>query len=333
MEGENKVKQSAYYPGKYSEAEWENAWLKLQTTNEWDLDYFGDLVIISCAHSLRKDILVINTPWRMASGATAHGPINVALSDALVSTNKASTEIPIVLAYDGQHFESLIPTSNEDIEKTIKLTKAFKNGRYKVPASLQCHYGMKIMLTQEKQDHATNFQTVAEKRNTNERNTNESNSSDDFESEWKTVTRKKKCTKATIRETNIASTKSFDGETKQCVNEAKKWEGKSDENGEKAFIKLQQRVNEILEIPTKNRSDQEKKEYNSLRNKYSKGKLQYPHLVQKKLLPLMQNGWQSTDKKCPTMKRRRQKLQTERGKHSQRQKLQTEKGKQSQRQR
>ena len=92
LEGEAKVKQSAYYPGKYSEAEWENAWLKLQTTNEWDLDYFGDMVIVSCAHSLRKDILVINTPWKMESGAAAHGRINVALSDAFVSTNKASTK-------------------------------------------------------------------------------------------------------------------------------------------------------------------------------------------------------------------------------------------------
>ena len=98
MEGEDKVKQSPYYPNKYSEAEWENAWSKLQTTDEWDLDYFGDLVILSIAHSLKKDILVINTPWKMGSGAAAHGPINVASSDAFVTTNKASTEIPIVIA-------------------------------------------------------------------------------------------------------------------------------------------------------------------------------------------------------------------------------------------
>ena len=29
-EGEAKVKLSAYYPGKYSEAEWDNAWFKLK---------------------------------------------------------------------------------------------------------------------------------------------------------------------------------------------------------------------------------------------------------------------------------------------------------------
>ena len=53
-EGETKVKQSAYYPGQYSEGEWDNAWFKLKYTSVWDLDYFGDLVIISCAHSLKK---------------------------------------------------------------------------------------------------------------------------------------------------------------------------------------------------------------------------------------------------------------------------------------
>ena len=61
MEGEERVKNSSYYPCIYTEEEWERAWNKLQTSNEYDLEYFGDLAIISCAQSLRKDILVINT--------------------------------------------------------------------------------------------------------------------------------------------------------------------------------------------------------------------------------------------------------------------------------
>ena len=101
----------------------------------------------------------------MENAAAAHGPINVAVSDAFVSTNKASTEIPIVLAYNGQHFESLIPTSNEDIQRTVELAKAYKTGRYDIPSSLQDTFSVKIMLAQEKQDQETNFKTKVEKRN------------------------------------------------------------------------------------------------------------------------------------------------------------------------
>ena len=54
-----------------------------------------------------------------------------------IPTNKASTEIPIVIAYNGQHFESLIPTSNEDIQKTVELVKAYKTGIYEIPSSLK----------------------------------------------------------------------------------------------------------------------------------------------------------------------------------------------------
>ena len=62
-EGEIKVKCTEnYYPGKYTEKEWKDAWEKLQNTYVYDFDYFGDLTIISCATSLKNDILVINTP-------------------------------------------------------------------------------------------------------------------------------------------------------------------------------------------------------------------------------------------------------------------------------
>ena len=94
---------------------------------------------------------------------------------------------------------------NEDIEKTVELAKAFKTGRYEVPASLQGLYGAKTMLTQEKEDQATNFPTVVKKRNTK----NDSNSSDDFESEWRMVARKKKSIKPTKKESNISSTKTL----------------------------------------------------------------------------------------------------------------------------
>ena len=52
---------------------------------------------------------------------------------------------------------------------------------------------------------------------------------------------------------------------------------RSDE--EEAFLILQIRVHELLSIPVKNRSDEEKKEYNWLRNKYAKDKKTFSHLL------------------------------------------------------
>ena len=63
-EGEKKCRASQYYPTHKTEEEWKMAWKTLQTTNAYDLDFFGDFAIAACADSLRKDILVINTPWQ-----------------------------------------------------------------------------------------------------------------------------------------------------------------------------------------------------------------------------------------------------------------------------
>ena len=148
-EGEEKIKQQEiYYPYIYSEKEWENAWKTLQTTNQYDIEYFGEMAILSCAHSLRKDILIINTPWQVGN-ASAHGPINVVSSDSIVSTNNRSTDFPIILAYNGTHFESLIPFSEEDAQKTVQLVESYKSPTYEIPNSLKDLFNFNKMLTQK----------------------------------------------------------------------------------------------------------------------------------------------------------------------------------------
>ena len=57
---------------------------------------------------------------------------------------------------------------------------------------------------------------------------------------------------------------------------------KTRSDGEEAFLELQTRLHELLSIPTKDRSDNERKEYNRLRNKYSKDKKAYQHLVEER---------------------------------------------------
>lgn len=90
--GEDKVKSTPYYPAKYSQQEWKDAFHILKTTNQYDLEYFGDLVILYHVHSIKKDILIINTPWKMEN-ASADGPITVVYANTLDSSNVRDTNI------------------------------------------------------------------------------------------------------------------------------------------------------------------------------------------------------------------------------------------------
>ena len=58
---------------------------------------------------------------------------------------------------------------------------------------------------------------------------------------------------------------------------------KTRSDGEEAFLELQTRLHELLSIPAKNRSDDERKEYERLRKKYSKDKKTYSHLVEERV--------------------------------------------------
>lgn len=70
------------------------------------------------------------------TNAQPHSPIYVISADAIDPANARDTHVPLVLAYNGHHFESLIPVSNVDVDKTIVLVDAYKTGTYKTPRSL-----------------------------------------------------------------------------------------------------------------------------------------------------------------------------------------------------
>ena len=147
-EGEEKIKLSEYYPGALSEEEWREGWRKLIYTNEYDVPYIGNFAIVACAHSLKKDILIFNTPWQ-TDDANANSPISVVSSTQFDPSNKRKTEIPIVLLYDGVHFESSIPVSEEDVQETIDLVRNYTSGTYIIPESLKNNYKSKESLVNE----------------------------------------------------------------------------------------------------------------------------------------------------------------------------------------
>ena len=100
-----------------------------------------------------KDILIFNTPWQ-TDDANANSPISVVSSTQFDPSNERKTEIPIVLLYDGVHFESSIPVSNDDVQRTIDLVRNYTSDNYIISESLKNDYKSKESLVNENRQNA-----------------------------------------------------------------------------------------------------------------------------------------------------------------------------------
>ena len=88
----------------------------------YEVPYFGDFVMHGIARGCKKDILIFNTSHE------AWDPIYVIRASRF--GGQTDSDIPVVLAYNQMHYESLHPHSVEDINKTKDLVNAFTNGDY-----------------------------------------------------------------------------------------------------------------------------------------------------------------------------------------------------------
>jgi len=104
-EGEKVIGCSPYRIEDFSEEEWAAGWDRLRYEGVWDIDYFGDLMIIALAHFINKNILIINTQQ-------GSPPVTVILGDSLGAP--LDCEYPVLLAYSGNHYESLRPVLEKD---------------------------------------------------------------------------------------------------------------------------------------------------------------------------------------------------------------------------
>ena len=82
----------------------------------------GDLALTGLAHMLGVNILLVHTSSHL-------GTVPLTLIDAECFGHQAVTPIPIVMAYNGEHMESLCPVSEEDVRRTMDLVPLFKSGR------------------------------------------------------------------------------------------------------------------------------------------------------------------------------------------------------------
>ena len=109
-----------------TKSEWENELRKLQQNGVWDTQA-GDLVIPAVAMVTKKNILIYKT--RPTYTACGKFPIDVVMASTL--GGEVDTEIPLVLCYTGDHYEGLVPCTEEDVVKTVEIVHEWnRTGSY-----------------------------------------------------------------------------------------------------------------------------------------------------------------------------------------------------------
>ena len=121
-DAENLLFNGPFNPG-YSYSEWHAGFERLKESNVYEVDFFGDMVIPAIACGTRKDLLIFNTNVN-----TPRTPVTlISPSEFGVEPN---SRIPIVLAYDLAHYESLHPLDDDSVQQSIALTRMIKEGNY-----------------------------------------------------------------------------------------------------------------------------------------------------------------------------------------------------------
>ena len=107
----------------YSDKEWEAGWQEMLESGVYERGIFGDLMLFGICCGLKKILLIFNT-----SLDSPHDPIYVC--DPRKFGVIPDTNIPVVLAYNMYHYESLHPSNDTDTEKTVNLVQQYLEGEY-----------------------------------------------------------------------------------------------------------------------------------------------------------------------------------------------------------
>jgi hypothetical protein len=103
---------------------WLEGWQDMLVAGTYERGIFGDLMLPGIACGIKKILLIFNTNLD-----TPHDPIYV-IDPRQFDVNPDS-ELPIVLAYNMSHYESMTPSTEADIQLTGNLVKEYSEGRYK----------------------------------------------------------------------------------------------------------------------------------------------------------------------------------------------------------
>ena len=115
----NKIlcKENHWNPG-LTDAQLREGFAELMKSGVYERPFFGDMMIAGIACGIRKRILIFNTNEK-----TTHDPISVI--DPAQFGGRVDNEVPVVVAYDMEHYESMHPVENCDIDETIRLVNSY----------------------------------------------------------------------------------------------------------------------------------------------------------------------------------------------------------------
>ena len=131
---------SPFFPGKDHQQRWDNAWEKQKKQGKWNVDEFNvsDIMPAGMGHCMKKNILVFNVK------KTAYEPVHVFRENFFRSHISPTTEEPILIVYNGCHYESLLPKTKNEQTKCIQLVNEFLVGSYDKTAYGFSEKGKKI---------------------------------------------------------------------------------------------------------------------------------------------------------------------------------------------
>jgi hypothetical protein len=108
----------------YSRQEWLTGWQEMLIPGTYERGIFGDLMLPGIACGIQKILLIFNT-----NPLSPHDPIYVV--DPRQFNIEANSAIPIILAYNQSHYESMHPCADIDIQATADLVKEYLDNRYR----------------------------------------------------------------------------------------------------------------------------------------------------------------------------------------------------------
>ena len=79
--------------------------------------------LVAIARGCHKDILVFNTTEE------AHSPIYAIRAEEYTGGKRDNIN-PVIVAYNGHHYESIEPMTNEDCLRSIRLVESYKKEEY-----------------------------------------------------------------------------------------------------------------------------------------------------------------------------------------------------------
>ena len=169
-EGEKLLFHTPFNPW-YSVSDWKSGFAKLKESNVYEVDFFGDMAIPSIACGIKKILLIFNTNTDFP-----RDPVTVV--NPLEFGVQPTSAIPLVLAYDLGHYESLHPISSEDDMKCISLVQEVIAGNYHytykdLPRLVDLNDVPNVYLEQQDCDEKVDFVKNAKKRKISEMSSDE----------------------------------------------------------------------------------------------------------------------------------------------------------------